>query len=266
MKNSLIHSSAIVESGAKLGKNVSVGPYAIIESGAQIGDNCQIQSHAIVKKHAVLGDGVEVGHFSVIGGDPQHMSFDRTVSSQAVVEDGTRIGEGVTVHRSIEKNGQTRVGESCFLMGYSHVAHDCTVGKNVVLANGVLLGGHVHIGSDSFLGGGAAVHQFIRIGQGAMVGGLAEISLDVPPQVLVAGRNVLSGLNLIGLKRRKTSALEVSELKRCFGKVFGSQNLKKAAKEMLEGCDGPASPIAQDFLAFFSSGTRGFAKYAKKKS
>lgn len=264
MKKAQIHPTAIIEEGATLGKYVRIGPYAILEEGAQIGKGCIVHSHAVVKKNALLGDGVEVGHFSVIGGDPQHTGFDRRVMSKVVIEQDTRIGEGVTVHRSIEKNGVTRVGANCFLMGYSHVAHDCMIENNVVLANGVLLGGHVTVECDSFLGGGAAVHQFVRVGKGAMVGGLAEISLDVPQQALVTGRNVVSGLNLIGLKRRGVSKEETIELKKCFRQIFENYNLKKAAANILEGSGCPETRIAQEFVKFFISGNRGFAKPSSK--
>ncbi len=263
MKDCKIHSTAIVESGASLGKNISIGAYAIVEEGAKLGNGCVIQSHAVIKKHAILDDCVEVGHFSVIGGDPQHMGFDRSISSKVIINQGTRVGEGVTVHRSIEKKGETWVGEDCFLMGYCHVAHDCFLGNKVVLANGVLLGGHVNVGSQCFLGGGAAVHQFVRIGSGAMVGGLAEISLDVPPQVLVSGRNIISGLNLIGLKRRGISRPDMAELKKYFRLVFEKKSIKKTAEEILSGRDEPISEIAQEFLEFFSSGKRGFAKWKR---
>ena len=263
MNAHLVDSTAIVGSGVVLGENTIVGPYAVIEEGAQLGNHCHIQSHAVIKKHAVLGDGVEVGHFSVIGGDPQHLAFDRSLKSTVVVGDRTRIGEGVTIHRSIELNGKTEVGADCFLMGYSHVAHDCILQNKVVLANGVLLGGHVMIGAETFLGGGAAVHQFVRIGGGVMVGGLAEISLDVPPQVLVSGRNLISGLNLIGLKRRKVAQAQITELKKIFREIFGHTNLKKASLHIREGQDCPKSSIALEFLSFFESGTRGFARVDK---
>jgi len=255
-----IDSTAIIGQDVALGEGVVIGPYAVIEEGAVLGSHCHIHSHAVIKKHAVLGEGVEVGHFSVIGGDPQHLTFDRSLASFAEVGSRTRIGEGVTIHRSIEPNGKTVVGEDSFLMGYSHVAHDCTLENKVVLANGVLLGGHVTIGCETFIGGGAAVHQFIRIGNGAMIGGLAEISLDIPPQVLVSGRNVISGLNLIGLKRRKVPINEISELKKVYRRVFEQTNVKKVAKEILGGEDAPDSSICLDFLSFFGTGTRGFAK------
>ena len=264
MKDSQIHQTALVSGEARLGQNTSVGAYAIIEHGAEIGQGCHIHSHAVIKSHTVIRDQVEVGHFSVIGGDPQYLNFKRSVPSKVVIGECTRIGEGVTIHRSIEKDGETYVGEHCFLMGACHVAHDCVIENQAVLANGVLLGGHVLVGSESFLGGGAAVHQFVRIGRGAMVGGLAEISQDVAPQVLVSGRNHISGLNLIGLKRRGIPQVDLLELKNYFRLLFEQNNLPRAATEILNGRDCPSSEIARDFLSFFTSGKRGFARYIKK--
>ena len=266
MKNSQIHPTALIEEGVSIGAQVTVDAYAIIENGAKVGDGCHIHSHAMIKKYAVLGRGVEVGHFAVVGGDPQHLGFDRSISSSVVLEDDVRLGEGVTLHRSIEKGGETRVGKNCFLMGYSHVAHDCSLGERVVLANGALLGGHVSVARDVFLGGGAAVHQFVRIGQGAMIGGLSEISLDIPPQVLVSGRNLISGLNLIGMKRRKIPPSAVSEIKNCFREVMENGNLKKIAKEILNRKPSPSGDVTLDFLNFFLTGKRGFARLSKKKS
>ena len=129
-------------------------PTLSLSHGAEIGKGCHIHSHAVIKSHAAIRDQVEVGHFSVIGGDPQYLSFNRSISSKVVIGECTRIGEGVTIHRSIEKDGETYVGENCFLMGACHVAHDCVIENQAVLANGVLLGGHVLVGSESFLGGG----------------------------------------------------------------------------------------------------------------
>ena len=192
------------------------------------------------------------------------MSFDRSVDSRVIVGSRTRIGEGVSIHRSIEKTGETTVGDDCFLMGYAHIAHDCILAHRVTLANGVLLGGHVSVGKDVFLGGGAAVHQFVRIGQGAMVGGLAEVSMDIPSQALASGRNQVSGLNLIGLKRRNVSRENITELKHVFSQVMTLGNKREKAIEILQGEDCPTSDIAKEFLKFFGDGQRGFARLVNK--
>ncbi len=260
MTANLIHATAIIDPESELGANVTVGAYSIIESGVIVGDGSSIDSHAVLKKSTRLGKGVRVGHFSVVGGDPQHLSFDPATPSGTTLGDGTRLGEGVTVHRSMYENGRTVVGRDCFLMGYSHVAHDCQVGDKTILANGALLGGHVSLGSDVFVGGGAGLHQFTRVGEGAMIGGLAEISADVPPQVTVSGRNRACGLNLVGLKRRGVTREEKAELKRCYREILMKKgNPTEWAKAIVDGSSPLKTAIGRSFVEFFLEGDRGFA-------
>lgn len=256
-----IHSTAIVDSGAHLGRDVSIGPYAIVEAGASLGDGCSLESHSVLKKSTILGKSVQVGHFSVVGGDPQQLSFDPSTPSGVEIGDGTRLGEGVTVHRSMYEDGITSVGKKCFLMGYSHVAHDCKVGDHAVLANAALLGGHVLVGNHAFVGGGAGLHQFTRVGEGAMIGGLAEVSADVPPQVTVTGRNRACGLNLIGLQRREASKEEIRELKDCYRAILMKKgNPAQLAQKILDDCSSPQTELGLSFVKFFLKGDRGFAK------
>ena len=256
-----IHPTAIVDSSVELGNACVVGPYAMIESGAVIGDNCQIEAHAIIKKRAILGNDVRVGHFAVIGGDPQHLGFDSRVVSSVQIGDSVRLGEGVTIHRSIYADGVTQIGSQCFLMGYSHVGHDCNLSKEVILANGALIGGHVIVGAFTFIGGGAGVHQFVRIGEGAMIGGLAEVSKDVPPQVIVSGRNLACGLNLIGMKRRKVSTLDKTALKHSYRSILmKSGNPVVHAQNCLEENLISQSPLAKNFVEFFLAENKGFVK------
>ena len=161
-----------------------------------------VHAHAIVTRYARLDAGVVVHPGAVIGGDPQDLRFDPATSSTARIGPRTILRENVTVNRSTVAGGETLVGADCFLMTGAHVAHDCVVGDKVVLANNVMLAGHVRIGAFAFVGGGAGFHQFTRVGESAMVGGLARISLDIPPYVMAAERDEVVGLNLVGLKRR----------------------------------------------------------------
>jgi len=261
---SSIHPSAIVDSKSILGNHVIIGPYAVVEEGALVGDGSEIESHAIVKKWAHVGENVRVGHFSVVGGDPQHLGFDCKIPSFANIDKNTRIGEGVTIHRSIYENQVTKVGQNTFLMGNSHVAHDSVISDRVVLANGVLLGGHVEIGEDVFVGGGTAIHQFVRIGCGAMIGGLSEISQDVGPHLLIMGRNHASGINSIGLKRRNVSQEDIRLLKRLYRDLlYFPINVRERAQEYLKNERSKFSETVIDFLQFFLSGDRGFARNQK---
>ena len=205
-----IHPTAIIEDGAILGEDISIGAYAVIEREQSW--VVRIKAHAVIEDIRIQEE-VTVNHFAVVGGDPQIIGFNSQISSLVEIGANTFIGEGVTIHRSYEEGGSTRVGKNCYLMGNSHIAHDCQLGDHTILANGALLGGHVEVGDRVFVGGGAAVHQFVRIGTGVMVGGLAEISVDVPPFPLISGRNQSSGLNRIGLSRNKISQESIAELK-----------------------------------------------------
>lgn len=237
-----------------------IHPTAIVEPAAQLGADCEIQAHAIVRKHCVLGDRVVVHPFAVLGGDPQYLKFDRALETGVRVGAGTVIREHVTINRSIQAGGFTMVGENCFLMATSHVAHDCAVGNHVVLANGALLGGHVSIGDHSFLGGAAAVHQFCRIGESVMVAGHAAITRDVPHFVMVAERDDVIGFNVIGLKRRGFSRAAIAELKAAFHVVyFTPGNIRDVAAQQLRA-NAFETAEARHFLEFFAAGKRSFAR------
>ncbi|MBI2517158.1 MAG: acyl-ACP--UDP-N-acetylglucosamine O-acyltransferase [Opitutae bacterium] len=239
---------------------MNIHPTAIIEEDVQLGAGCVVQAHAIIRRHTVLGPGVVVHPFAVIGGDPQYLKFDPATVSHVRVGAGTVIREHVTINRSIHAGQATMVGERCFLMASAHVAHDCAVGDDVVLANNVLLAGHVSVGNNSFVGGGAGVHQFTRVGEGAIVSGLARLAQDVPPFAMAAERNEIIGLNLIGLKRRGISRDTIREIKDAFRAVyFTPGNIREVARGALEGGRFQTAE-ARQFLTFFTEGKRGFAR------
>jgi UDP-N-acetylglucosamine acyltransferase len=253
----VIHPSAQVHSAARLAPDVEVGPFAIIEAGAVLGAGCRVAAHAIVKARARLGAGVRVDHFAVVGGDPQDLSFDPATDSGTVIGDRTVIREHVTVHRATKPGENTVIGTDGLLMAGSHVAHDCVLGDHVILANGCMLGGHVHVGDRAFVSGGVAVHQFCRIGGGALVSGNAVITEDVPPNALAHGRNLVAGLNLVGMRRRAVPATAVAEIKRAYHAVYASQGACAAlAQEALATGDYQTAE-ARDFLNFFLGGKRG---------
>ena len=236
-----------------------IHPQAIVEDGAQVGADCVVHALAIVTRHARLEAGVVVHPGAVVGGDPQDLRFDPATTSWVQIGAGTVLREHVTVSRSTVADGRTAVGAGCFLMAGAHIGHDCEVGDQVVLANNVLLAGHVHIGPHAFVGGGAAFHQFTRVGESAMVGGLARITLDIPPYVMAAERDEIVGLNLVGLKRRGLAREVVAELKEVFREVyFDGGNVRHRAQELLTR--GVQSPEARSFLEFFAGGRRGIAR------
>lgn len=255
----MIHPTAIVSPEARLGADVAIGPYAIIEADVELGDGCVVHGPGVIKSGSILGAGVTVHPFATIGGAPQYLQFDPATRSGVRIGAGTVVRESVTVNRSIHAGGFTVVGERCFLMADCHVAHDCVLGDRVVVANGALLAGHCEIGADAFLGGGCALHQFTRIGAGAMVGGQSEITFDIPPAVMVAERNRVTGLNLVGLRRRGVPRATVVELKTLFARVYAARNPRReAAAALAEGA--ARTPEGRAFLEFFGGGQRGIAR------
>jgi UDP-N-acetylglucosamine acyltransferase len=237
-----------------------IHPTAVVEDGAQLGADCEIMAHAVVTRHAVLGDRVIVHPGAVIGGDPQYLKFDRATPSFVHVGAGSVVRENVTLNRAIHAGEATVVGERCFLMANSHLGHDCALGDDVVLANNAMLAGHVSVGSFSFVGGGAGIHQFCRVGDSCMVAGLARITRDLAPFTITAERDEVSGLNLVGLKRRGFSREAIRELKEAFRAVyFGMGNIRELAVAALAN-GGYATAEARRFLEFFAGGKRGFAR------
>jgi UDP-N-acetylglucosamine acyltransferase len=237
---------------------MNIHPTAIIEEGVQLGAGCVIHPHAIIKRHSVLGDGVVVHPFAVIGGDPQYLKFDPATASGVQVGAGTVIREHVTLNRSIHAGRNTIVGARCFVMACAHVGHDSVVADDVVLANNVMLAGHVEVGSFTFVGGGAAVHQFVRIGEGVMVGGGTRLTRDVAPFLMVAERDEVPGFNVVGLKRRGISRAAIAELKNCYRGVFAGGDPRKLAAARLAA--GVQTTEARRFLEFFAAGKRGFVR------
>jgi UDP-N-acetylglucosamine acyltransferase len=239
---------------------MSIHPTALVEDGARLGADCVIHAHAIVTRHAVLGDGVVVHPFAVIGGDPQDLGFNTATESGVVIGDRTVLREHVTVNRATRAGTATTIGSDCFLMATSHVAHDGQVGDRVILANQVLLAGHVHVGERAFIGGGAGIHQFCRIGESAMIGGLTRLTRDVPPFCMTAERDELIGLNAVGLRRRGVPAATIAEIRRAFHTVCRAVgNPRDLAAAALASGDYPSAET-QRFLQFFMTGKRGFVR------
>lgn len=237
-----------------------IHPTAIIEDGATLGAGCIVHAHAHITRHCVLGDAVVVHAFAVIGGDPQDLGFDTARASGVTVGARTVLREYVTINRATRPGGVTRVGSDCFLMASSHVAHDGQVGNNVILANAALLAGHVEVGDRAFLGGGAGIHQFCRIGEGAMVSGLSRITRDIAPFIMAAERDEVAGLNVVGLRRRGLPPATMTEIKGAYRDVFASTgNLRVLANKALASGAYPSAE-AQTFLGFFAGGKRGFIR------
>lgn len=237
---------------------MNIHPTAIIEEGVQLGANCTIHAYAVLRRGTVLAANVAVHPFAVVGGDPNFLKFDPATASGVRIGEGTVVREHASINRSIYSGKDTIVGARCYLMANAHVGHDCAVGDDVVLATNVMLGGHTDVGSFTFFGGGAGAHQFCRIGEGVMIAGLARITQDLAPFLLVAERNEVAGLNLVGLKRRGFSREAIGEIKDCFRDVFAEGDPRKRAAARLAA--GVRTAEAKRFLDFFAAGKRGFAR------
>lgn len=229
MNRSGIHATAIISSRARLGERVEVGPFAIIGEGCDVGDDCVIAPRATLERDVKLGAGVKVGIGSVLGGAPQDLKY---AGEHTTVEigDGTVIREYVTINRGTAQSFKTSVGSRCLLMSYVHLAHDCHLGNGVILGNTVQLAGHVTIDDRATLSGLSGVHQFVRIGRNAFIGGCSRVSKDIPPFLKAVGNPIkLYGLNGVGLQRNGFPDEVVRELKRAYRLFFRSDlNLSQA--------------------------------------
>ncbi len=234
MSGSRIHPTAIVDRKAELGRELEIGPYAVVGPDVLIGDGTVLMAHAVVERWTRLGRGCRVHPFATLGGAPQDLKY-RGEETWLEVGDETVIRESATLNRATAGGrGKTVVGRHCLLMAYSHVAHDCTVGDQVILANSATLAGHVTIEEQVIVGGLTAIQQFLRIGAHAFVGGASGLNQDVPPYVLVSGVPAsLHGLNLIGLKRRGFSEGTIRALKRAYQTIFRSGLTQAKALEQV---------------------------------
>ncbi|MEM0964686.1 MAG: acyl-ACP--UDP-N-acetylglucosamine O-acyltransferase [Verrucomicrobiota bacterium] len=253
----MIHPTAIVSDQANIGEGVTIGPFCVVEDRVKIGPRTVLRSHVVVRKGSVIGADCLIDSFSITGGDPNFLEFDPTVSSGVVIGDQSTLREGVTIHRSIHEGGNTRIGSKVFLMAGFHAGHDCLLEDGVVAASDALLGGHVTVGRNAFLGGNSSVHQHSRIGEGSMIGGTARITKDVAPFLLISERDDVSGLNLIGLRRRKVPTETIRELKELYHLILRSPGNPVSTVKTIEK---PKSPEAIRFCEFFVPSSRSYAK------
>lgn len=251
-----IHPTAIVDSKAKLGNNITISPYAIIEDNVEIGDDCLIGPHAVIYSGARIGNRVKIYQSASVAHIPQDLKF-HNEESVFIIGDDTIIHEFVTLHRGTEETGFSKVGSNCLFMAYSHVAHDCVVGDNCIIANDVQIGGHVTIEDYVIIGGSTPVHQFSKIGQHAMIGGGFRVVKDVPPYVLAGSEPLkFSGLNVIGLRRRGFSNEDIFTLKKAYGYVFSeSYNTTQAKAKLIE--EFPEHPLVKNVIDFINKSDRG---------
>lgn len=219
-----IHPTAIIEDGAQIGENVSIGPYSIIGKDVVLGDNVTIHSHVVVAGITSIGEGTSIYPFASIGMPPQDLKF-RGENSKLTIGKNNTIREHVTMNPGTEDGGmETIVGDNGLFMMGAHVAHDCKVGNRVIMANNATLAGHVEVGDFVVIGGLSAVHQFVRIGHNAVIGGMSGVDTDVIPFGRVKGeRAFLAGLNLVGLERTGFTKDDIRTLQKAFKHLFGEE-------------------------------------------
>lgn len=255
----MIHSTAIVDKKAEIADDVEIGAYSIIEEGVRIGAGSKLSSHVVIQGNTTIGTNCTISPFASIGGPPQDIGYKYEPTTVAIGNNNT-IKEYVTINRgTIKGGGATEVGSNNFIMAYAHIAHDCKVGSNIIMANGATLAGHVEVSDFVIFSGLCAVHQFCKVGKYAFISGLTGIPKDVPPFVIAAGdRAKLYGLNLVGLERHNFSKEEIMKLKKAYRILFRSAlPLKTSLKIIREELDGENIGY---LIEFIEGSTRGICR------
>jgi UDP-N-acetylglucosamine acyltransferase len=251
-----IHRTAIVDPGAAIGRDVEVGPNSIIGAQVTVGEGTRIGANCLLEGRTTIGKRCRVFHSAVIGSEPQDFKYGGEETSVAI-GDGTTIREFVTIHRATGEGKETRIGSSCFIMAYAHVAHNCTLGDGVILANAVNMAGHVTLHDYAGVSGGTVIHQFVRFGKYCYVGGGSRIPMDIAPYVMVAGYPArVSGLNTVGLQRHGFSAETIHVLKLAYKLIFRSNLNVTQAMERVKSEVQPI-PEVEYLIQFVESSQRG---------
>ena len=246
---------AMVSPMAKIGLSVKIGAFCVVEPDVTIEDGCVLENHSVIKSGTTLGPDNHVCEGAILGGMPQHVHVPEH-PGRLVIGAGNTIREYVTVHRALEEEESTIIGDNNLLMAYVHVAHDCRVGNNTIFTNAAALAGHVTVEDRAYVSGGVGVHQFCRVGTLAMVGGHARITKDIPPYVTIDGQTgFVVGLNVIGLRRAGFSSEQLHQLKEAYRVIYRSRLAWNDVLKQLQASftDGPAA----HFYQFLSTTTRG---------
>lgn len=257
-------SLSYIDPQAKLAKNVVVEPFVTIEKNVEIGSGTWIGSNATIMEGARIGGNCEIFPGAVISAIPQDLKFEGE-ESLAIIGDNTIIRECATINRATKATGKTIVGKNCLIMAYAHIAHDCVIGNNAIVVNNVAMGGHVEIGEHAIIGGLTAVHQFIKIGKHSMVSGGSLVRKDIPPYVK-AGREPLSfiGINSIGLRRKKFSESEITEIQDIYRILYQKGNNNTQAINKIE-IDFKISEIRDEIISFVRGSGRGIMRGYNQK-
>ncbi len=256
----MIHSTAVVSPKSNIDSNVEIGPFTVIGENVNIGSGTVIGSHVTIDPFVTIGPNCHIFQHAAIGAIPQSLKFEGE-ETHVRIGQGSIIREYVTIHRGTGFGGGiTEIGEENFLMAYAHIAHDCILGKKVVFANNASLAGHIIVGDHATLGGLVAIHQFVRIGPYAFVGGKSAVVKDIPPFVIASGdRACLHGLNSVGLKRHGFSPQTLTKLKKAYRIIFRIGLTLNEAIERIKA-DVEQVPEVVEFVEFIKSSQRGITR------
>jgi UDP-N-acetylglucosamine acyltransferase len=246
-----IHPAAIVDASAELGEGVEVGPYAVIEADVRIGEGCRILAGAVIRRFTEMGANNVVHPFAVLGGEPQDYKFDPAGRTYLRIGSDNIIREHVTLNRATREGAATVIGSGCYFMTQSHVGHDCLVGDGVILTNNAAVGGHCQIGPRAILSANMVVHQFCWIGEMVMTRGQTGASQHVPPFVMVAGVNFVSGLNTVGLRRnQQITEQDRRQIKEAYRLLYRSALTPRQALEQMDARADWGAPAGRfrDFI------------------
>ncbi len=259
-----IHPSAVVSDKASIGENVKIGPFCVIEEGVTLGDDCELISHVSLMGNTTIGKGNRFFPFSSIGGEPQDLKF-HGEPSEVRIGDNNTFREYTNVHRGTEGGGMlTRIGNDNLLQTYTHVAHDCQLGNDIVLACSAILAGHVEVQDGAIVGAMSAVHQFCRIGKNVMLGATCTVLKDMPPFCIAGGgySMSLSGLNTVGLKRKGFSNDQIRELKEVYRLLFKGKGLLKDRLQQARDL-GFSNEHVDELIEFVSTSQRGVMMHSR---
>jgi UDP-N-acetylglucosamine acyltransferase len=259
-----IHPTSVIEAGAELGKDITIGAFAYIDHDVRIGDGCVIGPHVTILRYTSLGKGCQVHAGAVLGDLPQDLAF-KDQESYVRIGDNCTIREGVTIHRGTKFGTVTSVGNDCLLMAFSHLAHNVKIGNKVIIANGALLAGYVEVGDQAFISGNCLIHQFARVGRLAMMSGGSAIHKDVPPFCTTrsVSLNKVMGLNVVGMQRAGFSSEDRLTLKRAFKILYQSNLTLPQAIASLE--ENFTSELVLEWCHFIQSSQRGICTFVNKR-
>jgi UDP-N-acetylglucosamine acyltransferase len=257
----MIHATSIVHENARLGREVTIGPGAVIGAEVELGDRCSVGAHTVIEGQTRIGADCQIGHHVVLGSPPQDKAY-RGEATRLEVGERTVIREFVSINRGSPKDkGLTRVGSDVYLMAYAHVAHDCTVGDHVVMANAATLAGHVSVGDRVNIGGLVAIHQFARVGEYAMVGGGAITTQDIPPYAVVSGNHARwYGINRRGLQRGGFDGDVIKQIRRAYRVLFQSGLRLQEAVTAIDEDESLRSPQVRHLVEFVRDSKRGVVR------